>query len=117
MRPILAINCLLQIAQERSEEENSVGDSLALAFRCIAFCLASLSLFASYLLAPLRMRPSHFVILCDLFSRLSFGMSKSLREVLRGCPCIASSDHHGSVFLFVVLHRGCSLANVYQAFW
>ena len=28
-----------------------------------------------------------------------------------------SSDHHGSVFLFVVLHWGFSLANVHQAFW
>ena len=26
MRPILALNCLLQIEQERSEEESSVGD-------------------------------------------------------------------------------------------
>ena len=32
MRPILALNCLLQIEQERSEEESSVGDVLALAF-------------------------------------------------------------------------------------
>ena len=34
IRPILALNCLLQIEQERSEEESSVGDALALAFRC-----------------------------------------------------------------------------------
>ena len=34
MRPILALNCLLQLEQERSEEESSVGDALALAFRC-----------------------------------------------------------------------------------
>ena len=33
MRPVLALNCLLQIEQERSEEEISVGDALALAFR------------------------------------------------------------------------------------
>ena len=33
MRPILALNCLLQIVQERSEEESSVGGALALAFR------------------------------------------------------------------------------------
>ena len=31
MRPILALNYLLQIEQERSEEESSVGDALALA--------------------------------------------------------------------------------------
>ena len=33
MRPVLALNCLLQIEQERIEEESSVGDALALAFR------------------------------------------------------------------------------------
>ena len=45
MRPILALNCLLQIEQERSEEESSVGDALALAFRCARFCSASLIFF------------------------------------------------------------------------
>ena len=44
MRPILALNCLLQIEQERSEEESSVGDALALAFRCAHFCSALLIL-------------------------------------------------------------------------
>ena len=29
------------------------------------------------------------------------------------CPCIASSDHHGGVFLLEVLHRGFSLATVH----
>ena len=47
MRPIVALNCLLQIEQERSEEESSVGDALALAFRCARFCSASLIHFAS----------------------------------------------------------------------
>ena len=40
MRPILALNCLLQIEQERYEEESSVGDALALAFRCAGFYYA-----------------------------------------------------------------------------
>ena len=48
MRPVLVLNCLLQIEQERSEEESSVGESLALAFQCARFCSASLILFASY---------------------------------------------------------------------
>ena len=43
-----SINCLLQIEEERSEEESAVGDALALAFRCARFCSASLILFASY---------------------------------------------------------------------
>ena len=42
MRPILALNCLLQIEQEKSEEESSVGDALALALCCARFCSASL---------------------------------------------------------------------------
>ena len=61
MGPILALNCLLQIEQERSEEESSVGDALALAFHCARFYSASLILFASYSSAPLFMRPRHFV--------------------------------------------------------
>ena len=52
MWPILVLNCLLQMEQERSEEESSVGDVLALAFRCARFCSASLILFASYSPAP-----------------------------------------------------------------
>ena len=69
MRPILALNCLLQIEQDSSEEEGSVGDALALAFRCARFCSASLILFVSYSPAPLLMRPRHFSILCNLFPR------------------------------------------------
>ena len=57
MRPILALNCLLQIGQERSEEESSVADALALAFRCARFCSASLIPFASFSPALLLMRP------------------------------------------------------------
>ena len=68
MRPILALNCLLQIEQERSEEESSVGDTLALAFRCARFCSASLILFASYSPAPLFYEASPLcTILCNLF--------------------------------------------------
>ena len=78
MRPILALNCLLQIEQERSEEESSVGDALALAFRCARFCSASLILFALYSPAPLLMRPRHFVRSCAVCSHDSVGMLKSL---------------------------------------
>ena len=83
MRPILALNCLLQIDQERSEEKSSVGDVLALAFRCARFCSASLILFASYSPAPLFMRPRHFVRSCAICSHDSLGMLKSLRKALR----------------------------------
>ena len=86
MRPILALNCLLQIEQERSKEESSVGDALALAFRCAPFCSASLILFASYSPAPIFMRPRHFVQSCAICSHDSVGMLKSLFvsvEVLR----------------------------------
>ena len=83
LRPILALNCLLQIEQEKSEEESSVGDALALAFHCAHFCLALLILFASYSPAPLLMRPCHFVRSCAICSHDSVGMLKSLREALR----------------------------------
>ena len=79
----LSSNCLLQIEQERSEKESSVGDALALAFRCARFCSASLILFASYSPAPLFMRPHHFVRSCAICSHDSVGMLKSLREALR----------------------------------
>ena len=90
--------------------------AFGLAFRCARFCSASLIVFASYSPAPLFMRPRHFVRSCAICSHDSVGMWKSLREALR-CPCIASSDYHGSVFLLEVLHRGFSLANVHQVFW
>ena len=84
MRPILALNCLLQIEQqERSEEESSVGDALALVFRCARFCSASLTFFASYSPAPLLRRPRHIVRFCAICSHDSVGMLKSLREALR----------------------------------
>ena len=67
MRPILAQNCLLQIEQERSEEESSVGDALALAFRFARFCSASLILFASYSPAPFYEASPLCTILCNLF--------------------------------------------------
>ena len=83
MRPILALNCLLQIEQDRSEEESSVGDALALAFRFARFCSALLILFASYLPVPLPMRPRHIVRSCAICSHDSVRMLKSLREALR----------------------------------
>ena len=84
MRPLLALNCLLQIEQERSEEESSVGDALALAFRYARSCSASLICFASYSPAPLLMRPRHFVCRsCAICSHDSVGMLHSLREALR----------------------------------
>ena len=56
----LSSNCLLQIEQERSEQESSVGDVVSLAFRWARFCSTSLILFASFSPAPLLMRHQHF---------------------------------------------------------
>ena len=83
IRPILALNCLLQMEQQRSEQDSSVCDALALALRCARFCSASLILFASYSLAPLLMRPRHFARSCAICSHDPVGMLKSLREALR----------------------------------
>ena len=79
MRPLLDLTCLLQTEQERSEEESSVGDALALAFRCARFCSVSLILFASISPAPLLMRPRS----CAICSYDSVGILKFLRAVLR----------------------------------
>ena len=46
--------------QERSEQDSSFGDALALALRCARFCLASLILSALYSLAPFLTRPHPF---------------------------------------------------------
>ena len=83
MRPIIPLNYLLQIEQERSEEESSVGDALALAFRCARFCPVLLILFASYSPAPLLMGFRHFARSCAIYSHDSVGMLKPLREALR----------------------------------
>ena len=76
MRPILALNSLLH-TEQKYEEESSVGDALALAFRCTRFCSAS------YSLAPLLMRHRHFVRSCAICSHDSVGLLKFLREPLR----------------------------------
>ena len=87
LRPILALNCLLQIEQERSEEESSVGDALALAFRCARFCSISLICFLLFIYQPLPytllVRPCHFIRSCAVRSHGSAGMLQSLREALR----------------------------------
>ena len=67
IRPILALNCLLQIEQHRSEQDSSVGDALSLVLRCARFSSASLILFASYSLA-LLMRPRHFALSYAIYS-------------------------------------------------
>ena len=74
---------MLQMEQQRSEQDSSVGDALALALRCARFCSASLILFASYSLAPLLMRPRNFARSCAICYHDSVGMLKSLREALR----------------------------------
>ena len=56
---------------------------LALAFRWARSCSAALVLFASYLPAPLLMRPCHFARSCAIWSHDSVGMLKSLWEALR----------------------------------
>ena len=66
MRPILALNCLLQIEQERSEEESSVGDAFALAFRCARFWSADSFCFV-FTSSPFYEASPLCTILCNLF--------------------------------------------------
>ena len=102
--------------QKRSEQGSSVGDALALTLRCARFCSASLILFASYSLAPLLIRPCHFARSYALFPMTLLVCYNPWGRLWK-CLRIASSDHHGSVYLFLVLRRGFSLANVPQASW
>ena len=83
IRPSLALNCLLQMEHQRSEQDSSVGEAFALALRCARFCSASLILFASDSLAPLLMKPRDIARSCAICSHDSAGMLKSLREALR----------------------------------
>ena len=96
MRPILALNCLLQIEQDRSVEESSVSDALALAFRYARFCSDSL-----IFLLHIHQRPFLWG-LATLFDPV-----QSVPTTVLECWSLQ----------LVVLHRGFSLANVHQAFW
>ena len=127
MRPILALNCLLQIEHERSEEESSVGGVLALAFRCARFCLASLILFF-FVFTP---TPSNEAlplcsILCNLFPRLRWYVEVFKGGFEGGLPLTtmgAFSDLYFSIdglffvvfFVFVFLFFLVIFANVHQA--
>ena len=71
MRPILALNCLLQIEQERSEEESSVGNAFSSGFPLCTFLLG----FADSFCFIFTSTPSYeasllYSILCNLFPRL-----------------------------------------------
>ena len=89
MRPILALNCLLQVEQERSEKERSVGGALALAFCCAHFCSVSLTIFALYSLAPLLMRPRYFAQSCAIYTHNSVGMlCKSYKKSCGDGPAV-----------------------------
>ena len=54
------------VAQERSEEESSVGDVLALSFRYARFCSASLSLFACWVTLTAKAILDRLDISCKL---------------------------------------------------
>ena len=123
MRPILAINCLLQIEQEKCEEGSSVGDTLALAFRwehvqarlrCFFFfffffffCFVFTST-PSYEASPLCS------ILCNLFPRLCWYVESIKDALMVSLQCFFWPPWER--FPLVVLHRGFSLAKVNQAF-
>ena len=80
---VLLSVCSKMADETNLKEESSVGDALALAYRCARFCSASLFLFASYSPAPLLMRSRHFFQSRAICSQNSLGMLKSLREALR----------------------------------
>ena len=68
VRPVLGLNSLLQIEQEPSEEESSVGDALALAFCWECFCSILLDSFCFVLTSTSSYEASQLcLILCRLF--------------------------------------------------
>ena len=80
IRPILALNCLLQIEQERSEEESSVGDNLSSGFPLCTFLLGFADSFCFvFTSSPLYEASPLCTILCNLFPRLCWYV-----EVLKG---------------------------------
>ena len=67
MRPILALNCLLQIEQERSEEESSVGDASS-GFPLCTFLLGFADSFCFvFTSSPFYDASPLCTILCNLF--------------------------------------------------
>ena len=60
-KPILALNCRLQIEHVNSDCAESDDDPLTLAFRSLRFLSASQILFDSNCVAPLLIRQRHFV--------------------------------------------------------
>ena len=60
-KPILALNCRLQIEHLNSDCAETDDGSLALAFLSLRFLSASQILFSSNKEAPLLMRQRHFV--------------------------------------------------------
>ena len=82
-KPILALNCRLEIEQVNSDCAESDDGPLAPAFLSLRFLSVSQVLFASYWEAPLLMRQRHFVRSWAACSQDSVEILKSLSEALR----------------------------------
>ena len=133
--PIL-INCVILFVCSKMADETNLSSNLPAADRTREvwgrklcwWCLSSGFTLCRFLLGfadsfcfVFTSSPSYeasplCMILCSLFPWLCWYV-EIFKEGFEGCPCMASSDHHASVFQLVVLHRGFSLANVHQAFW
>ena len=81
-KPMLAINCRLQIEQVNSDCAESDDGPLALAFLSSRFLSASQILFASNWEAPLLIRQRH--CLCSILSSLFPGLSWDIEILKRG---------------------------------
>ena len=82
-KPILALNCRLQIEHVKSDCAESDNKSLALAFPSLRFLSASQIFFDSNCPAPLLMRQRNFVRSGASCSQDSVGILKSLSEAIR----------------------------------
>ena len=100
LRQILALNCLLDIAQGSSDTDFSDGGVLALAFHCLCFLSASQLLFASKSSSPFLMRKRPFAQSCTVSFRI-WGM---LRSLLFACWIILHAFLSSGDFFFLKIN-------------
>ena len=83
IRSSYKLNCLLQIDEVQSEDDDSDGGPLNLTLRPLRFCSALQTLLASKSSAPFPIRLRHIARSCAVCSQDSGGMLKYLKAALR----------------------------------
>ena len=105
---------------DRSEEESSVVNALALAFRCARFCSALLIFFCFvFSSTPSYEASSLCSILCNLFPRLCWYVEvyKGGFEGVLVSLFLTTMGAFSTLYPHLLPHLGFSLASLHQAFW